>query len=513
MPGKRRASRYAAIRRTAPVALVAIAGLAMRVWILRSSLGRVTSDDAITGIMAERILDGRSYAFFLGQSYGGSLEAYVTAGAFAVFGHSVSVLKAVPIALSAVTAGLLFLIADRAMGRREGVVAACVWWLFPAEVVLWSTRSGGYYGVLVVLGAGAILLALNACMRPSPRLAMTLGIVLGLGAWTSPQVVALAAVPGVWVAVAFLRHARERRRELAALCVGWFAGASPWLVNLLGLGWAGLQPHGFTGATSYASRLREFVRGVPTLFGVRAPLSDAWFGPQAMALGAVILVLVLLVERVYRTRTPALLMLGLAAAAAPFLVALSPYVTNMHVLRYYYTTGPLVALVAAAACNKRAVAVVMVASCGALSAVALRETERFADADEGCWYEQAPRDLGPLEDRLLAEGHRYVYAPYWTAYRLTFVSNYSVVAAPFDYARETELLEAVESSGSSVWIWMLNGTDDDDILTEQIDSLHVRYSTARVGDYAVYELARPVAPERIPALALTVFRTTTACGE
>src|SRR3954470_5996486 len=56
------------------------------------------SDEAVEGLMARHVLRGEFPAFFWAQAYKGVPEVYASAGAFAVFGPTVTVLKMVTLA-------------------------------------------------------------------------------------------------------------------------------------------------------------------------------------------------------------------------------------------------------------------------------------------------------------------------------------------------------------------------------------------------------------------------------
>src|SRR5690348_7743800 len=69
-------------RRRVPFRASTIAGIfvlvgvaiALRVWVLRSPVGRADSDEAVVALMARAILHGHHPTFFWGQPYGGTLE-------------------------------------------------------------------------------------------------------------------------------------------------------------------------------------------------------------------------------------------------------------------------------------------------------------------------------------------------------------------------------------------------------------------------------------------------------
>src|SRR6478609_1267870 len=72
-----------------------VAGIALRIWLLRLPTGVLDGDEAIVGLMARHMVHQHEFTtFYWGQNYGGSLGAMVTAGVFAVFGSSVTTLKA-----------------------------------------------------------------------------------------------------------------------------------------------------------------------------------------------------------------------------------------------------------------------------------------------------------------------------------------------------------------------------------------------------------------------------------
>src|SRR5688572_33441872 len=67
-----------------PLAGVLGAALVIRVAMLASTLSRLDGDEAVTGIMAQRINEGHHLAFFAGQAYQGSGEQYLQALLFRV---------------------------------------------------------------------------------------------------------------------------------------------------------------------------------------------------------------------------------------------------------------------------------------------------------------------------------------------------------------------------------------------------------------------------------------------
>src|SRR4051794_25325259 len=108
-------------RRAITVAVVAAAGVVLRVWVYRSSLGTPNSDEAVMGLMARHVLDGEFPTFFWGVSYSGSQEALLAVPGFLVAGGSWLALRLVPMALSPGAAGLVL----GGGPRPDGGAAGC----------------------------------------------------------------------------------------------------------------------------------------------------------------------------------------------------------------------------------------------------------------------------------------------------------------------------------------------------------------------------------------------------
>src|SRR3989442_2282307 len=94
-----------------PLWLCLLLALAIRVWLAVHTRGVIDGDEALVGIQAEHILRGELPIYFYGQPYLGSVEAYLIALLFAVFGPSVWTLRAEPILLSLVLVWLTWKLA------------------------------------------------------------------------------------------------------------------------------------------------------------------------------------------------------------------------------------------------------------------------------------------------------------------------------------------------------------------------------------------------------------------
>jgi hypothetical protein len=118
------------------------------------------SDEAVEGLMARHVLDGELPAFFWGQAFKGVPEVYASAGAFALFGSSVAVLKGVTLVLFALYVALNFILLDKIASRWIAASASLLLFFAPPALVFWSLDASAEYVLIMVLGTALLLLCL-----------------------------------------------------------------------------------------------------------------------------------------------------------------------------------------------------------------------------------------------------------------------------------------------------------------------------------------------------------------
>ena len=140
-------------------------GLAWKIILLALDAFPFNADEAIVGLMARHILMGERPIFFYGQSYMGSLDAFLVALAFRLFGVSIQGIRFVQIVLYMGILSTTILIATR---LHQDYVAALLSGLLLAiptvNFTLYSTVSLGGYGEALLIG-NLLELKLNAFMR------------------------------------------------------------------------------------------------------------------------------------------------------------------------------------------------------------------------------------------------------------------------------------------------------------------------------------------------------------
>src|SRR3954471_11931915 len=142
-PGDR--IRFRALLLAAIAGAVATRGVLL--WKFRGAL--IDSDEAVMGLMATNVLHGHIPIFFYGQSYMGSLEAFLAAAWFAISSATPFVLK-----LSTLTWFAAFLAAqpllmrqvtDRATASMNTLLLA----VSPAFLTVMSLKAWGYMSLLL----------------------------------------------------------------------------------------------------------------------------------------------------------------------------------------------------------------------------------------------------------------------------------------------------------------------------------------------------------------------------
>ena len=495
LPARLRVAAQAVL--TVVIAGALITGVLMRLWYLRHD--PIDADEALVGILARHILAGHTNAFLLGQRYGG-VEPYLVAFAFALGGSTPLVLQLPVVALSALGCVLVWRVGLRLLRRPAiAVAAAAAMWVAPQSVVWNSTLEYGFRGVTLVCGLAMLLLALRVTQGSAARWELpALGLVAGIGWWSSPEIVYFALPAALWLLVWGWRMRSAWRMEAAAggaavLTAG--LGALPWLWDNVTTGFASLRVAQFDAPTApppLLGRLGIFFRDVVlVVMDLRTPRSGAWDVPSA--LGAAMAVFMGAVVAgagiwcvVRRTKGAAL---GVAVLAYPFFMAAVPASAAWQSGRYTNFFVPLALLLVAAALDDvlswsaerspaparpepRAVArrnrrrLAGAASLGvavsltvvvALSVVSFGALARINDPPAARLSSGNPE--GPAEALVASLERRGVttgYADYWVAYTLDFLSKgrLSITDAPPSPDRLPAVMSAVRSAPARRQAWI-----------------------------------------------------------
>lgn len=204
------------------------------------------SDEAIVGLMAKHIMDGERPIFFYGQAYMGSLDAWLVAGGFAVFGENIWVIRMVQTFLYMITVVLSMYLVKLFSNSPWQPLLTGLFMAFPAvNMVLYTTVSLGGYGESLVIGS-LLLVVYTLYKKQAPAgfknlwMVFIIGVAAGLGFWVNgitlvysiPVFVLLFwqwfMLPGFGSKFALISA------SLLVLLLGLFLGLFAWIVYVSG---------------------------------------------------------------------------------------------------------------------------------------------------------------------------------------------------------------------------------------------------------------------------------------
>jgi 4-amino-4-deoxy-L-arabinose transferase-like glycosyltransferase len=472
------------------VAAVVAVGLALRGWILASPLGRLDSDEAVVGLMARHILDGELNAFFWGQTYGGTLDQFLTAGVFALVGPSVFALKAVQVALAGLACVLTWRVGRRIIGEGPARLAGLLFWIAPVAYLVYSTKSRGWYWVGLCLALGVVLVGLRLLDRPRWQEMAWLGLLVGLAWWTSPALLLLIGPAGAYLLV----RRPALLRLLWAAVPPFLVGAAPWIRYNLVNDFASLVQPGAPEASTYLERLAGFfTTGLPLALGARSPYVQTWIGGAAglsLYLAALLGFAFLLIRR-RRALAPLLIL----ALAYPLLFAVSESTVYVAEPRYLLFLAPVLVLLVASALATHGrqlggltlALVFSLVGLGTLSSWSDRQPPQTA---------LAPGDLAPVLAVLERHDVSAAWAGYWTSYRLGFESNEDVTAASLGQVRYRPFQVEVAHHPAPAFV-VERGGPEDVRLGPALAREGASHDREAAGSFAVYLPDRAVDPARL----------------
>lgn len=268
--------------------LLAGVGLRFLYW----ALPELDADMALWGVQAMDILHGRWHLFFSGELWGGSLEAWLAAPLFALFGPGPRVLCLVPAALSLLMVLLAWRLGRRELGPAGGLWAAAWCALPPLYLLVHGVAPRGAYIEVPVLTVLSLMLTLPLARGQSRRLGLAafgLGLVWGLGLWTHLLMAPVAAACGLWLLLH--RPLWTLRREVWPLAAGLALGGLPLWALALPAGLASGEELPQVSAPLLKALAALAGHGLPKLMGLPDALAAS---PLALAWGLTLLGLYLL---------------------------------------------------------------------------------------------------------------------------------------------------------------------------------------------------------------------------
>lgn len=473
------------------------------------------SDQAVFGLQARHVLLGEFPVFSWGYAYIGTVQSFLDAAAFLVFGASRLVLNAVPLVFSLPFILVTFWLGHELGGERVGLVAASLVALAPPYLAIHGAWARHGYIETLLLGSLVLLLALRLARRPRPeaqevRLFAVLGLVAGLAWWTNslslfylvPAAMFLLLSDWTW----------PRRRGPWVALAGFLLGSAPfWLWNLLHAFWSFRLFKGGEAGEAAVQLLRVVAEGLPAIVGARASHARTNFLP-VLSEGVMLLYLVAVVWLLARwlaalwTRRrvePGVSLLLLFFAGSAVLLAVSRQTeaitaegTKRYLLPLYSALPLLLALfLDRVRARSRAAFAVLLLVPLALHLYGNAVGYPFVKG------EVAPYRAARAEDEALfrflrARDLTRVYVTdYWLAPRLTFDAREEIVFAQPSGDRYPPYTRLVDEAPRVAYLFAAGAVDP---FEASLKGIGARFEQTVVGPYAVFHDFSP--PRGVEAL-------------
>ncbi len=513
------------------------AALALKVALLASGSIGFNSDEAIMMLMARHILQGARPIFTYGQAYMGTLDSYLIAGVFSLFGQTVMAGRVVAPLMYLGVVATTYLLAwrisqDRFAAAAAGLLAA----LPPVMVSLYTSISLGPWIEILLLNNLLWLIGWDILTgrHAEPRRWLLAGLVAGVGWWELPLIGAALGplvVQGVW---------RMRRRLpwrlIALAALGVIVGAVPWLIglardpaatlgDLIGVRLGQYVAVGAQGGSLGTRLLALVLFAVPALFGLRPSWSAEW---NLLPLGVLVVVLYVLMlwQAARRVRQPdtsdaaRVALTGLLAAWGLILALLAGSSFGSEPTgRYLLVLYPPLAVIAGdwlgrlrRRAARRWLAPTLLA---VIAAYNLYGTVRaMAENPPGLSTQLLPAETlsnatdGDLIAFLDSIGATRGYSNFWVAYRLAFLTHERIILAPvlpykldMNYTprdvRYPPYLAAARAADHAVYVTS-NLPALDDSLQAAFAAKGIAFKEQHIGPYTVfYDLPGNIAPEAV----------------
>lgn len=221
-------------------AVILLAAAAWKIALIFSDVVPFDSDEAVVALMARHILQGDRPVFFYGQAYMGSLDAYLIAAGFWIFGQHIWVIRIVQMLLWLGTLFTTIWIGKEAFGSmQDGLFAAALLAVPTVNVTLYTTVTLGGYGEALLIGSLVLLIALKVVRHHTPAenapvpwmLLLLWGVLAGCGLWANALSVVFSFPAGLYLLWGIFERRRSWLPALVLFCgVGLLAGASPWWI-------------------------------------------------------------------------------------------------------------------------------------------------------------------------------------------------------------------------------------------------------------------------------------------
>jgi 4-amino-4-deoxy-L-arabinose transferase-like glycosyltransferase len=490
------------------------------------------SDEAMVGLAARHILQGERPVFFYGQAYLGSLDSWLIAFAFAIFGDTVESIRLVQIVLYAGTMITAYLMARRVLDDEWAARATALLYAIPIPLVTtYTTATLGGYGETLLIGNVLLLLIYRLDHMPSSRWTwVAFGLIAGLGFWTSVMTMVYAVPAALWL---LWRVRRAVWPGLLSAALAFLVGSAPWWVALVEMQGAplremlGIGERGVALAGSFLNdvALHAFywvTFGSTVLFSLRFPWSSELIAPLlapiALAINALAIGYAIRNLKSNRRMLP-LWGLALCLTAGFIFTSFGNDPSGRYFLPLYLPLSICVAALSSYLRRRKVwlgglmlaalLGYNLLTTVAAATRVPPGVTTQFDAVTSIDW-----RQDDELIEFLDAHGVTRGYSNYWVAYRLAFRSDERIIFAPrlpyhtdFRYTTHDDRYPVyttmVDAAPRAAYI-TTHFPELDGRLRAAFDERDITFAEMQIADYHIfYDLSKKVTPDELDLRLVT----------
>lgn len=493
------------------------------------------SDEAIVGLMAKHILDGENFIYFYGQSYMGSMDGYLVALGFLLFGEKIWVIRLIQVILFGLVIIFSYLFVNVSFQNKKIAFVSSLFLVFPAvNVVLYTTVSLGGYGEALLFGVVSFYVAalfakdIENHKKINHVYLGILGFLLGIGLYVNPISLTMIIPAIVFVAWKILNSDKEKQKIfflLFILLIFFLIGSALfWYSLIMTNGPSVIREIGGSAVAvesePYFQRIKShtislILFGPSVILGLRPPwgvnLIGIFFIPFVILYW--ILTIFLFLKKKHKSKDVSIIfaLIGVIILVAggfvftsfgidpsgryflPIVFPLSVYFGYMFIKlnnKLIYALGLMILVFHLYGTWKSGIEEPYI-------------TTQF--------YNPAQVDhsrINELQQFLISEEEYYGFSNYWISYPLAFVSNERIISIPkLPYHQDLRFTERdnriskyneIIKSGSSYFYITSNNPQLDDLLVRAFLENYINYQQKQIDDYNIfYNLSRKITPEEL----------------
>lgn len=490
------------------------------------------SDEAIVGLMGKHILEGENFLYFYGQSYMGSLDAYLVALGFLIVGEKVIAIRIVQIILYSLSIIFFYLFIESSFQNRKIAFIGSSFFVFPpVNVVLYTTVSLGGYGEALLIGTACFylveLLIKNLENNKSKLIVSLIGFLLGLGLFVNP--ISLTLIFSAIIYFLFKVHKMKKfpiiRNWILLFFVFFLVGSLPFWISFFFSN--GLSVfHEITGSAvavendTLLNRLLTHTTsfllfGPSVIFGLRPPWNVEWIGVFAIPVVVFfwIFLFYLLFSRKHEKKNIETLILinvvGMLTLFGFIFTSFGVDPSGRYFLPFVFPIGAIFGYAIVHFKNKVLLTLGIIVIAYQIFGTYISATKDPYITTQ--FYEPAQvnhKEIDKLIKFLEEENELYGFTNYWVSYPLAFLSGEKIISVPkLPYHPDLRFTERDNRisrynelilEGENYFFITTNNQPLNNLLEHKLNQKEITFKIKVIDDYYIlYDLSRKITPTEL----------------